>query len=265
MPSRPAKGVFQCDCRGVGDNWRVDELRRISTALLGTVDIVAEPRGHGSRLRGDDAQRPWVVASPTRSCGCGRRRVARSCSSARCRRPSRTSPNGAVQVTPLIREFPTGAWGDETRDYHVAVRVPTAPVGSERLAARVEVVVGDEVQSKALVRAVWSEDADLTTRIDPAVAHYTGQAELADAIQQGLAARDQGDERTATVLLGKAAKLAHEGGNEDTTRLLQKVVDIDRRRRRHRAPEGRGGEDRRDGPRHPQHEDDPNQEAGTVR
>ncbi|MFI5043434.1 MAG: hypothetical protein ACHQDC_01470, partial [Acidimicrobiales bacterium] len=49
----------------------------------------------------------------------------------------------------------------------------------------------------------------------------------ADAIQQGLAARDAGDDDTATLLLGKAAKLAHEGGNEDTTRLLRKVVDIE--------------------------------------
>ena len=38
-----AHGQFQCDCRGVGSDWRVDELREISTALLGTVDIVAQP------------------------------------------------------------------------------------------------------------------------------------------------------------------------------------------------------------------------------
>src|SRR5438105_615140 len=37
-----AKGVFQCDCRGVGTDWIVSELRKIATALLGTVDIVAD-------------------------------------------------------------------------------------------------------------------------------------------------------------------------------------------------------------------------------
>ena len=37
--------VFSCDCRGVGTDWKVDELRKISTALLGTVDIVADPGG----------------------------------------------------------------------------------------------------------------------------------------------------------------------------------------------------------------------------
>lgn len=90
----------------------------------------------------------------------------------------------------------------------------------------VELVVNDEVRAKSLVKAVWSADTDLTTRIDPAVAHYTGQAKLADTIQKGLAAKASGDERTATVLLGEAAKLAHDSGNENTTRLLEKVVDV---------------------------------------
>src|SRR5215469_12257934 len=38
-------GVFSCDCRGVGTDWKVEELRRISTALLGTVDIIPDASG----------------------------------------------------------------------------------------------------------------------------------------------------------------------------------------------------------------------------
>ena len=37
------EGQFQCDCRGVGTDWKVEELREISSRLLGTVDIVREP------------------------------------------------------------------------------------------------------------------------------------------------------------------------------------------------------------------------------
>lgn len=37
------EGSFTCDCRGVGTDWVVSELRQIASALLGTVDIVAEP------------------------------------------------------------------------------------------------------------------------------------------------------------------------------------------------------------------------------
>ncbi len=59
------------------------------------------------------------------------------------------------------------------------------------------------------------------------MAHYTGQAELADAIAAGLAARESGDAQTATVKLGRAVQLAHESGNDETVRLLNKVVEVD--------------------------------------
>ncbi|MGH3251737.1 MAG: VWA domain-containing protein, partial [Trebonia sp.] len=45
------EGAFQCDCRGVGTDWEVEELRRVSTALLGTVDIVADPTGLAEDFR----------------------------------------------------------------------------------------------------------------------------------------------------------------------------------------------------------------------
>ena len=222
---RAASGVFQCDCRGIGDDWVVDELRSIASALLGTVDIVADPedleadfeammRTAMSRGVADATLRVWA---PQGSELLFVRQVAPTVEDLT---PKETQPS------PLIREFPTGAWSDEARDYHVAVRVPTGPVGSERLAARVELVVADDVVAKGLVRGVWSTDTNLTTRIDPAVAHYTGQKRLADVIQKGLQARADGDDRTATTLLGEAAKLAHEAGNEDTTRLLTKVVEV---------------------------------------
>ncbi len=220
-----ARGVFQCDCRGVGDGWVVSELRKIADTLLGTVDIVASPedleadfesmiRTAMSRGVADARLRVWA---PQGSQVMFVRQVAPTVEDLTPR---------AVQISPLVVEFPTGGWSDESRDYHVAVRVPAAPVGNERLAARVETVVNDQVLAKALVKAIWSIDTDLTTRIDPAVAHYTGQAQLADVIQRGLAAKSAGDDRTATVLLGEAAKLAHDSGNESTTRLLAKVVDV---------------------------------------
>src|SRR2546429_4321876 len=66
----------------------------------------------------------------------------------------------------------------------------------------------------------------LSTRMSRHVAHYTGQAELAQAIQDGLEARKAGDEDTAALRLGRAVVLAHESGNEDTANLLAKVVDV---------------------------------------
>ena len=36
-------GRFQCDARGLGADWNVAEVRKIGTALLGTVDIIPSP------------------------------------------------------------------------------------------------------------------------------------------------------------------------------------------------------------------------------
>jgi len=136
-----------------------------------------------------------------------------------------------VQSGPQAGDYPTGAWAPgESRDYHVGVQVSAAAVGQEMLAARVSLVAsspdGQQVLGQGLVRATWTEDEALSTRINPRVAHYTGQAELAEAIQEGLEASKRGDEETATARLGRAVALAHEAGNEDTARLLAKVVDV---------------------------------------
>ncbi len=219
-------GLFQCDCRGIGADWEVDQLRQISSALLGTVDIVANPDDLAEDFRSmmttamsrgvpDARLRVWA---PQGSQLMFLRQVAPQVEDLTLR---------ATTLSALIKEFPTGAWSDESRDYHIAVKVPPAPVGSERLSARVELVVDDQVLAKSLVRAVWSGDVALTTRIDMAVAHYTGQAELADAIQQGLAAKSAGDAQTATILLGRATKIAAETNNEATMRLLRKVVEVE--------------------------------------
>ena len=59
------------------------------------------------------------------------------------------------------------------------------------------------------------------------MAHYTGQTELAEAIQEGLAAKAAGDDAGATTKLGRAVQLAAQTGNEEVTTRLRKVVDID--------------------------------------
>jgi hypothetical protein len=134
----------------------------------------------------------------------------------------------ATAVNALTADYPTGAWADgESRDYHICVDVPPANVGEERLAARVSLVVDDQVETQSLVKAIWTDDEALSTRINPQVAHYTGQAELAQTIQEGLEARKAGDDATATLKLGRAVQLAHESGNEGTVKLLRRVVEVE--------------------------------------
>jgi hypothetical protein len=109
----------------------------------------------------------------------------------------------------------------------VVINVPAHPVGSEMAAGRVSLVVDGEVLSQALIRAVWTDDRGLSTRISREVAHYTGQTELMEAIQDGLAARKAGDEESATFRLGRAVQLAAESGNTTKLELLAAIVDVE--------------------------------------
>jgi hypothetical protein len=230
------EGVFSCDCRGVGTDWEVRELRTISTALLGTVDIVPDPAGLAADFAAmmenamgkqvaDVALRVWTPQHAVV-------RFVKQVAPAVGDLTGRRTPSG-----PQAGDYPTGAWGPgESRDYHIGIEVNPAGVGQEMLAARVSLVMSspsgaaggprDEVLGQGLVRVIWTDDEALSTRINPRVAHYTGQAELAEAILEGLEARKQGDEETATAKLGRAVALAHQSGNEDTAKLLAKVVDV---------------------------------------
>src|SRR5262249_13446996 len=130
-------------------------------------------------------------------------------------------------ISELVGDYPTGAWGDESRDYHISILVPPKAVDEEMLAGRVSLVVDGEVVTQAQIRAVWTEDRALSTRINRVVAHYSGQEELAEVIQEGLDARKAGDERTATAKLSRAVQIAHESGNEGTLDLLSNIVEIE--------------------------------------
>ncbi|MBA2949295.1 vWA domain-containing protein [Streptomyces himalayensis] len=224
-------GRFTCDARGVGTDWEVSEVTGIASALLGTADIVADPAG----LAEDFTQMMETAMG---------KEVADV--SLRLWTPMGAEIKFVKQVAPTVEEltdrrteagpragdYPTGSWGDESRDYHVCVEVPAAGIGQEMLAARVSLVIpqgaGDSAQtlSQGLVRAVWTDDMAASTSINAQVAHYTGQAELAQVIQQGLDARKAGDVDGATAKLGRAVQLASASGNADTAKLLAKVVDV---------------------------------------
>lgn len=220
------QGKFQCDCRGVGADWQVAELRLVATALLGSVDLIADPVAMAADFEAilRNAMSRGVAAADLRVWapqGAQVMFVRQVSPSVEDLTPRRT------EVNPLTGGYPTGSWGDENREYHVAVRLAPKQIGQEQLAARVQLVVGEQVAAQGLVKARWSDDEQLTTRINPEVAHYTGQAELAQAIQDGLAAKAAGDVDTATMKLGRAAQLAAETGNEEATAKLRKVVEID--------------------------------------
>ncbi|MQY32447.1 hypothetical protein SRB17_03960 [Streptomyces sp. RB17] len=224
-------GRFTCDARGVGTDWEVKEVTGIASALLGTADIVADPAGLAADFTrmmetamgkevADVSLRVWTpVGTAIRFV----KQVAPTVEDLTARR---------TEAGPRAGDYPTGSWGDESRDYHLCVEVPAAGLGQEMLAARVSLVVpqadgsAQNLGAQGLVRAVWTDDMTASTSINPQVAHYTGQAELAQAIKQGLDLRKAGDFDGATAKLGRAVQLANASGNADTAKLLAKVVDV---------------------------------------
>ena len=222
-----AQGMFQCDCRGVGTDWVVAELRKVSTALLGTVDIVADASGLASDFKA------MTDRAMSKSFADVNLRV--------------WTPQGAniafvKQVVPelldltdrraivdaLSGDYPTGAWGGgESRDYHLCVTVKPGSVGDEMLAARVSVIVNGELRGQALSRAIWTNDRARWIQLNRRVAHYTGQTQLADAIAEGLEARKLGNMEAAKANLVWAVRLAAQSGNAELATLLSRVVEVE--------------------------------------
>jgi hypothetical protein len=229
-------GVFQCDCWGVGTDWRVGEVQQIAEELLGKASLVPDAAGIESAFRAA------IEKASSKSLKDVRLRLwtPQGASIAFVKQANPTledlTPKARV-VTAQVREYMTGAWGPgESRDFHVGIDVKPGGINEEMLASRPSLVwlesssgawvEQEEKPAAARVFATWTADDVLSSRIDKHVAHYTGQGELAAAIQQGLDLREQGNDAGATQLLGRAVKIAHESGNADMTQRLAKVVEV---------------------------------------
>ncbi|HXY94285.1 MAG TPA: vWA domain-containing protein [Acidimicrobiia bacterium] len=219
-------GRFQCDCRGVGADWEVGELREIASRLLGDVGLIREPE----QMTGDFTDLM-------------RRAMGRAVNDVALRL---WTPNGAhvrfvKQVEPETEDitarrgdvseregdYPTGAWGDETRDYHVCIEVPARAVGDRMLACRLKLVVDDEEVSEAKILAEWTDDEALSTQLNQQVVAASGYTDYAQLAQEGVAALREGDTDTATNKLGAAVKIAHALRDEKKLDELSLVVDIE--------------------------------------
>ena len=222
---RACENGFVCDARGVGDGWSGTELLVIASALLGTADGLAFPSDLVTDFRrmteaamgkalGDVTLRLWTPAGST------------------VRLVEQVFPHledltgRRTEVSARHGDYPVGAWGVESRDYHLSIELPAGTAGEERLAARVSLISQEQTLLESRVFATWTDDHALFAAIDPWVAHASGQEELAAAIQRGFAARDAGDIKTATAMLGRAAQLAAETGREDTAALLGRLVEV---------------------------------------
>jgi hypothetical protein len=230
------EGKFECDCWGVGTDWQVGEVQTIAQHLLGKASLIPSPEGVEAAFRGAIEKASGKALKDVRF----RLWTPQGASIAFVKQANPTIEDltaKAREVSPQVREYLTGSWaGGERRDFHVTVDVKAGKVGDEMLAARPSVAYSESAASgwvekedkaaEARIFATWTADQTLSSRLDHTVAHYTGQDELADAIQKGLEMREKGHEAQATQLLGRAVKIAHASNNTEMTQRLAKVVDV---------------------------------------
>ncbi len=130
------QGYFQCDCRGVGTDWVVSELKGIASTLLGEAEIIHDPADMAADFR---STMEAAMAKTTGSVSL-RLWTPQGAEVAFVRQVFPTIEElteRGVQVDARTAEYPTGTWGQESRDYHVCIKVQPRDVGEKMLAARV--------------------------------------------------------------------------------------------------------------------------------
>jgi len=174
------EGLFTCDCRGLGTNWEVSQLRKISSALLGTVDIVPDPQGL-------EAEIVAMTDSAMSKTAAGMHLRLRPAPGTRIRFVRQVDP--AMEdltgrgTTPAdetaAQDYPTGAWRPgETRDYHIGLEAaPGRPACSATAVIRdargvrpaSETVRMLTISATAGRRSLGAREAELAARDAPEV------------------------------------------------------------------------------------------------
>jgi hypothetical protein len=224
-------GQYQAHCRGIGTDWSPQQLRAIAERLLGTVQMVAGPADLARDFQAT------LAAALTKSLADVRLRLWMP-KNAKLKQFKQGYPV-EIDLTAKLRpvdqravDFPLGAWGEGTQDYAASFEVVACAPGEQMLVCRPSIVYADPATRADVavpgtnVTVSWTDDASLSARIDAQVAHYSGQAEKARAIQEGLEALERHDDGVATMRLGRALQLAEESGDGETTRRLQQVVEV---------------------------------------
>jgi hypothetical protein len=225
------RGRFRCDARGIGDHWDPRELRRIVDAFLGRADAVRDE----SHLAADFTA---IVEAAMGRVVPGARIRVRLVRSVGLRFLKQVHPT-LQDLTPLrvpvderTAEFPTGAWGDDHREYHLCVEVDAAgaDMAEDLSAARVELVLEENdatVAGPVPVLVNWTHDLSLSIPPNSKVAVYTKQEELNEAMDAAYDAFKAGNRERAEAEWGRAVRLANEVGNEQILRNLLLVVDVE--------------------------------------
>jgi len=227
---------FRCDCRATGEGggaqgWSGAELLSIAQALSGTIQSIEDPADLLTNLTQATAVAMQHAVADLRL----RLQLAEGSTVLFLKQVHPTVNEltaHAVKVDHRVLEFSTGAWGAERRDYQLALSVTPRSAGAELRVAWISLVpvVGPDPVDDVMevpIWARWTHDARESTRINPQVAHYTMQTELADTIQVGVQAYKDNRMDAARETLGRAVALAYQSRHTDQLSQLARLVEID--------------------------------------
>lgn len=228
--------AFTCDARGIGDQWAATELREIAGRLHGVADAVEDDSDLEAEFRA------MMTTAMAKALPDLRIRVSLR-EGGELRFLKQVFPTELDLTAEGVRtgehtwEFPTGAWGDEARDFHLCVATASTgdPRGEDLQLALVTLVTGPAEGTGTAGIALpaprpmllhWTDDHALSTRIHPRVAHYGGYADLGRAVVAGCEAYERGDRAAAELEWGRAVRLAHELGDGKVLRRLGRLVHV---------------------------------------
>ncbi|MFI7014198.1 VWA domain-containing protein [Streptomyces sp. NPDC050164] len=224
------EGLYTCDARGIGQDWDARELTRIVTRLHGTADAVLKDSDLTAEFEA------MVRASMGRAVADLRIRVNFLPSSGirffKQMFPTELDLTDTGRQTGLRTvEFPTSAWGNETRQYHLCLKADPdgAPRYEDLQLGYVQVLVESATippPDPVPVLVHWTEDSRPSTELHPALTHLTLYTKLGQAISRAYDAYEGGDLTTTEVRLSEAVRLAHQLGDQSLLSRLADLLDI---------------------------------------
>ncbi len=220
------RSTFTCDARGIGDDWNPKELMEIAEALRGTASAV----GAEHELAGDF--REIVERLMGKSVAELRIRITLS-PFADVRWIHQTFPTKLDLTDHLVRrdartlEVPTGAWGDENREYELSLHVGEhGMLDVPMKAGRVELLTDSTAPPAAPLLLRRTADPE-SVAPESSLIITQKQQDLSIAIWDGCEAWYGNDHERAVREWTRAVRLARAVGDTQKLFALRKVVAFD--------------------------------------
>ncbi len=217
---------------GVGADWDATELRHMAEVTHGSADIIPSPRQiKNAFFNSFDLMRRtaltdvrFVLWTPVEVAV---KQIQQVYPTIVALGLQQDSANPRQQLVSL-GSFAAG----DRRDYLIAITLATHEPGQQYMLLRpavryVSVGAGEQEERaprESWVAIQWTNNASLAAQIDPHIAHYTDEKDLAEGIQKGNEALARGDKQQAAMILAQALEISQRTGNEKITKLLSTIV-----------------------------------------